>query len=67
MGKTLMGGLKVTTNFHYNRIKVTIIQNILDPMLQLTIELTHMITRSSNPIKLFYFLNLFDAWIFNGD
>lgn len=67
MEKTLMGGLKVTTNFHYNRIKVTIIQNILDPILQLTIELTHMITRSSNPIKLFYFVNLFDAWIFNGD
>jgi len=67
MGKTLMGGLKVTTNFHYNRIKVTIIQNILDPILQPTIKLTHMITHSSNIIRLFYFVNLFDAWIFKGD
>ena len=45
-----MDGLKVTTNFHNNRIKVTIIQNILDHILQPTIKLTHMITRSSNVI-----------------
>ena len=65
MEKIPTGGLKFITNLKNSpfKMKVTIMLNIPDPLSIAIVKLTHVTTCNSNRVRLFYFVNLFSAWI----